>query len=378
MKSFVYFVTALCVFAFASCGGGGSSGVSGMDETTTTTTTTTTTLSSDTGSNAGTSRMEVVELGTGTSFTLPSDVISFVVSAFGEVSSFVGFAALTNPNGEDLFITGNYPLAAYDLALVAESYGNVLVPMVTDHAAIAGEWNFQYYQGTNDVKLTMRTGSTPTSSVLKIKPYLTGTQYSVSDVEGALAILKNIYEKAGLQVELDTVSVLSDSKFQAVSSDFNNIITSEMVSMGSADRINLFFIEDFSGEDAGTLGIAAGIPGSLGIASNRNGVLNSLEAHVLGGALDTQLLGETVAHEMGHFIGLFHPTEKNGVTFDPLADTAECSISMASSALAGPQPSDCIGFGGENLMFWQGDPSIDQTSLTSDQVHIINYSPVAK
>ncbi len=88
------------------------------------------------------------------------------------------------------------------------------------------------------------------------------------------------------------------------------------------EGVNLFFIEDFS--DSESLGNAAGIPGSMGIANSWNGVLISLTAHALGTPLDSQLLGETAAHGMGLQLGLFHTTDSGGTVFDILTDTAEC------------------------------------------------------
>jgi hypothetical protein len=44
---------------------------------------------------------------------------------------------------------------------------------------------------------------------------------------------------------------------------------------------------------------------------------------------DIRLLGETIAHESGHQMGLFHPVDFSGsivVGSDPLDDTEECSF----------------------------------------------------
>ena len=76
-----------------------------------------------------------------------------------------------------------------------------------------------------------------------------------------------------------------------------------MVSQGDEDKVNLFFITDYT--DAAYLGNAAGIPGSQGLKGSHNGVLINLSAHKTGGSLNNQLLGETAGHEMGHFLGLF-------------------------------------------------------------------------
>ena len=40
---------------------------------------------------------------------------------------------------------------------------------------------------------------------------------------------------------------------------------------------------------------------------------------------EINVLAETMAHEVGHFMGLFHPIELEGGDSDPLTDTPTCS-----------------------------------------------------
>ncbi|HIB93460.1 MAG TPA: hypothetical protein EYO60_04065, partial [Candidatus Lambdaproteobacteria bacterium] len=135
--------------------------------------------------------------------------------------------------------------------------------------------------------------------------------------------------------------------------------------------------EDYSGSWSGILGNAAGIPGSMGIANSWNGVLNSLSAHASGTTLDSQLLGETAAHEMGHQLGLFHTTESGGTEFDILTDTAECRNGKMSAE-------ECEGYGAENVMFWKSWSSSSRSAgkkqevLSNQQQQVLKYSPLAK
>ena len=101
--------------------------------------------------------------------------------------------------------------------------------------------------------------------------------------------------------------------------------------------------------------------------------------------MDAQLLGETAAHEMGHQLGLFHTTEKEGTVFDILSDTPECSSSSQDNDSNGTvNAEECDEFGGGNLMFWTSWSSASrsagkkQETLSSHQQYVLKYSPIAK
>jgi len=195
--------------------------------------------------------------------------------------------------------------------------------------------------------------------------------------------MSSIYSANGITLTINDTITISDTQYAAVSGTFTNSTTSALVSQGVIEGVNLFFIEDYS--DSNFLGNAAGIPGSMGIANSWNGVLNSLSAHASGTTLDSQLLGETAAHEMGHQLGLFHTTESGGTVFDILTDTAECLNSTKDFDRNGKMSAEeCEGYGGENLMFWTAwntssrSAGKKQETLSSHQQHVLKYSPIAK
>ena len=321
------------------------------------------------------------------SFVVPSNGISFLLSIFKDTNAGVGFYSLDDPDGTDILSASSTPNLYNDASgsLVLNRYANVLVPQSPSFSAKAGTWTFKAY--TNDrVNLALRTGSTPSVATIVVQPYITGTTWSAGDISAALSVMSGIYSANGITLTINSTITISDTQYSAVSGTFTDSTTSALVTQGSTATVNLFFIEDYSGSWSGILGNAAGIPGSMGIANSWNGVLNSLSAHAFGTTLDSQLLGETAAHEMGHQLGLFHTTESGGTVFDIISDTAECPKSLDKDSNSQIQMSaeECEGYGAENVMFWTSWSSSSRSSgkkqdvLSSHQQHVLKYSPIAK
>ncbi|MDP7157655.1 MAG: hypothetical protein QF922_05480, partial [SAR324 cluster bacterium] len=89
-------------------------------------------------------------------------------------------------------------------------------------------------------------------------------------------------------------------------------------------------------------------------------------------------------HEIGHFLGLYHPTEYAGILFDPLSDTPECGSANDSDSSGKVSAEECESYGGGNLMFWTAyttssrNSGKKQETLCSNQVRVIRYSPIAQ
>jgi len=315
-------------------------------------------------------------------FVVPEDGVSFLLSIFLGSNYNIKFDSLTDPSGKDILSASSTP-NLYDASsgnIGTPGYANVLVPQSPSFSAKAGTWTFKAY--TNDrVNLALRTGSTPSAATITIQPYITGTTWSAGDISAALNVMSSIYSANGITLTINDTITISDTQYASVSETFTNSTTSALVSQGVTESVNLFFIEDYS--YSGSLGNAAGIPGSMGIANSWNGVLNSLSAHASGTTLDSQLLGETAAHEMGHQLGLFHTTESGGTVFDILTDTAEC-LNKDFDRNGKMSAEECEGYGGENLMFWTAwntssrSAGKKQETLSSHQQHVLKYSPIAK
>ena len=320
------------------------------------------------------------------SFVVPSNGLSFTLSIFSDNNSLVYFASLTDPDASNLLDNTSTPnIYAQTSGFGALSYGggSMLVPYSSSFSAKAGTWSF--IASNNDrVYLGLRTGSTPSSTTISIQPYITGTTWSASDISAALTVMSNIYSTNGITLTIKDTITISESQYSTISSSFSNSTTSALISQGSTDTVNLFFVEDqLSGESA-AYGVSGGLPGPTGIASSWNGVLNFLTAHATGTTLNTQLLGETAAHEMGHWLGLYHTSESTGTSFDPLSDTAECPISRDNDSDGKVYPEECDGYGADNVMFWTAWSTSSQAAgkkqetISREQKYVLKYSPIAK
>ena len=317
------------------------------------------------------------------SFEVPSNGISFMLGTFMDNNSVVGFYSLTDPDGTNILSSSS---ALYNFSsgrTVGYGFASVLVPQTINFSAKAGTWTFKNY--SNDrVKLTLRTGSTPSAATITVQPYITGTTWSANDIASAMSVMSTIYSNNGITLRVKDTITISDSQYATVSKSFIDSTTSGLVSQGSSDTVNLFFVEDQPSSETAILGVSAGIPGTMSIASSWNGVINYLSAHATGSTLNSQVLGETVAHEMGHWLGLFHTTEAAGSSFDPLSDTAQCPISLDGDSDGKVYAEECEGYGADNLMFWTTWSTSSQAAgktqekLSTEQQYILKYSPIAK
>jgi hypothetical protein len=73
------------------------------------------------------------------------------------------------------------------------------------------------------------------------------------------------------------------------------------------------------------------------------------------GSLDEAGLAVTCAHEMGHYLGLYHTSERDGKQHDPIPDTPECTGTGVCD-------------GASNVMFWTGGATRDVLSAGQGQV----------
>ncbi len=178
---------------------------------------------------------------------------------------------------------------------------------------------------------------------------------------------------------------------------------SRVLAMSRAGSATLdLFLLPYLLQPAGGAGRVIGVDGTIPGPATVNGTVASGAVVVAQDLISTARCGAggpdpmrcgpdrvafVAAHEAGHFLGLYHPTEADGTTFDPLHDTPHCECSsrcgfsdftgcaaVDASACLRPDPR-CAG--GANLMFWQlGPPAAG--ALSPEQARIVRASPLVR
>jgi hypothetical protein len=204
-----------------------------------------------------------------------------------------------------------------------------------------------------------------------------------------LQTLGTFYANAGLclgTVTLYDVPMWAQQKWMLVNADDESPCgdLSQIFTLSApGNQINFFFVNGFKSRTGGNLnvvGVDGSIPGSSSLGGNVNSgaAVNGSDLTTAGcvGGIDVVNCGADevayiVAHEGGHFMGLYHVTEQTGDAFDPLSDTPKCpctscapssqqaSCAANNSTTSTPtlvrngsclRPPSCGG--GDNLMFW--------------------------
>ncbi|HEX4351291.1 MAG TPA: hypothetical protein VHZ95_00230 [Polyangiales bacterium] len=136
----------------------------------------------------------------------------------------------------------------------------------------------------------------------------------------------------------------------------------------SNSALDVFFVADIDASDGDVGGISGGTPIPFGMhGSPGSGVVIAADMFFASG--DTAAFGLTLAHELGHALGLFHTTELEGTIYDPLPDTPVCVKSRDANHDGLLDANECDGEGADNLMF----PTSDATDslLTPDQSAVL-------
>ncbi|MFU8806134.1 MAG: hypothetical protein ACNA8W_20145, partial [Bradymonadaceae bacterium] len=202
-----------------------------------------------------------------------------------------------------------------------------------------------------------------------------------ANMQTVLAKFEEMYEQAGIEIGTVTFHDITGedaTRFSVIRSDTD---VARLVALSKrpddedlALSMNIFFVSQFAFSDGGgAIGISMGLPGPAGLhGTPASGVVFTSEymgrefrERGFGTVDGNEFTGIVLAHEVGHYLGLFHTTEQSSQGFDPLEDTPECREGF---------PSSCPDLG--NMMFPLA--SIGNIEVTPDQAFVIGVNPLTK
>lgn len=303
---------------------------------------------------------------------VPADAISLTLEGHAALGTQLGLGELIGPDGtvyENTALTGEY------IWLPGSEVFSTSVPN-TDRAnvqLVAGG-------GTYLFRIRRMSGSAPSVAVRTIVERRTppGLGQGVLDLNvwladgitptaataGASARLQAILDRvddilAGQGIRLGSIHYydVPNPDFDEITSDAEFATLLLTTSGATAVRLNLFFVEVALG--GSVVGAAATVAGP-----KRNGTTLSGVMSIYEGGQSPNTIGLIAAHEVGHFLGLFHTVEMTG-SHDFIDDTADCPPTGTSGACPIP--------GGGLLMHWRALGGID---LTNGQGLVIRGHPL--
>ncbi len=189
-------------------------------------------------------------------------------------------------------------------------------------------------------------------------------------LQGGLTRLRQILAQVGVSV--GTVRYVDLAQPSLAVIDSTDGPTSELATLfrsGSSTlggrAVDVFLVRSISAGGGGfrALGIAGGIPGPVELHGSRHSGVVSSFTGLGSGSTGSAVLGQILAHELGHYLGLFHVTEQ----LRPCGPGELPADDNCAPFGAGDQLADTTRGDTTNLMHWSIVGSGTNTNLSAGQ-----------
>ncbi len=187
------------------------------------------------------------------------------------------------------------------------------------------------YDGKTDVDVTIayrKDDALDSGSVHAILAYCTGVRDQdgvVDAIERGVAYWQELYAKWGVDLTVEYADIDVDP---ALPDTYEGVAEYQTLLAEHADYSLLMVVGDLIAGDAYVYGEAAAIPGPI-VPTEISAVEISWIAHAGANGKfsdgEIGILGETMAHETGHYLGMFHPVEDGWQNWDAVEDTNDCT-----------------------------------------------------
>jgi len=301
--------------------------------------------------------------------------------------------------------TGGSTASTYDVTVITKPNANGAIPT----------------SGKLDVNIYFATTQAPDQQTgVTTKPLSANTASTDPDLTRMVQTLGTIMSNAGITVNSvvfkDLPADVQARYATGVDVDQTGACGPLSQLLKFADKgntMNIFFVSSFQATGLSAGNTVVGIDGTIPGPSTIGGTVASgaaVATHDLrfnsgtaacAGALSincgADVTAYIVAHETGHFLGLYHVTESEGTFFDPLTGTPPCPCSTCKAATATDKcidatPAPAAGTehpmsvaectvntttcgGGDNLMFWILETGSLGT-LVDEQARVMRANPL--
>ena len=213
-----------------------------------------------------------------------------------------------------------------------------------------GRWTARLAVSTVDVDVDVALwlGPAPSEGTVALDVVVLGAMASEpalrAAVDAAVSHAATLWEVAGLTLQPTVRAETESVGALAVPGEDGDAARYLAWSESRPERAITVVIAESLDAGLPILGISGGIPGPLA-ASSRSAV--AVAGLAIAGrdrafdAEETRLFGETIAHELGHYVGLYHPFElpsgSEVTAWDAVADTERCATARACEAALADQ-----------------------------------------